>query len=91
MNLLYIFHTIVKCVCAAPGGGGGGFGPNGFVTKVKSFSMDGYYRTYIISGMGHSRSDSVVPLVLYIVVCNGWGSDIVLQFLRDSTNPAKKG
>jgi hypothetical protein len=53
--------------------------------------MDGHYRTDIISGVGHLRSDSVVPLVLCMVACNGWGTGIVLQVLRDSTNPAEKG
>jgi hypothetical protein len=70
---------------------GGDFGPNGFVTNVKSFLMDGHYRMDIISGMGHPRSDSVMPLMLYIVACNGWASSIVLQFSRDSTNLAEKG
>jgi hypothetical protein len=37
---------MVMCVCV---GGGGGFGSNGFVTKVQSFLMDDYYRTDIIS------------------------------------------
>jgi hypothetical protein len=29
----------------------GGFGSNGFVTKMQSFPMDGHYRTNIISGV----------------------------------------
>jgi hypothetical protein len=45
------------CMCGA-------FESNGFVTKMQSFSMDGHYRTNIISNVGHPRSDSVVPLVL---------------------------
>ena len=49
------------CLC-------GGFESNGFVTKVLPFPMDGHYRTNIISGVGHPRSDSVVLLVLYTVV-----------------------
>jgi hypothetical protein len=64
------------CVC---GGGGGGFGSNGFMTKVQSFPMDGYYKTDIISSMGQPRSDSVVPLVLCTMACNIKGTDIVLQ------------
>jgi hypothetical protein len=55
-----------------------GFGSNGFVTNMQSFPMDDYYRTDIISGVGHLRSDSVLPLVLYTVACNGWGISIVL-------------
>jgi hypothetical protein len=50
-----------------------------------------YYRTDIISGVGHPRSDSVVPLVLCMVGCNGWGTGIVLQVPRDSANPVEKG
>jgi hypothetical protein len=55
-----------------------GFGSNGFVTKVQLFLMDGHYKTDIISGVGHPRLDSVVPLVLYTITCNGWGIGIVL-------------
>jgi hypothetical protein len=69
----------------------GGFGSNGFVTKVQLFPMDGHYRTDIISGVGHPRSDSVVPLMLFVVACNGWGTGIVLQVPRDSTNLDKRG
>jgi hypothetical protein len=66
-------------VCVRGGGGGGGsFGSNGFVTKVQPFPMDGHYRMDITSGVGHSRSDSVVPLALCTVACNGWDTDIVL-------------
>jgi hypothetical protein len=50
------------CVC-------GGFGSNGFVTKMQQFPMDGHYRTNIISGVGHPRSDSVMPLVLRMICC----------------------
>jgi hypothetical protein len=47
--------------------------------------------TDIISGVGRPRSDSVVPLVLCMVACNGWSTGIVLQVPRDSTNLAEKG
>ena len=46
-----------------------GFGSNGFVTKMQAFLMDGHYRTDVISGVGHPRSDSVMPLVLRMVCC----------------------
>jgi hypothetical protein len=52
-----------------------GFGSNGFVTKVQPFPMVGHY---IISSVGHLRSDSIMPLVLCTVACNGWGTGIVL-------------
>jgi hypothetical protein len=67
----------------------GGFGLNGFVTKVQPFPMDSHYKMDIISGVGHPRSDSIVPLVLCKVACNGWGVSIVLQVLRDSVNLAE--
>ena len=51
---------MVKCVYV-------GFGSNGFVTEVQPFPMDGHYRTGIITGVGHPRLDSVVPLMLYTV------------------------
>jgi hypothetical protein len=66
---------MVKCVCYM-----GALDP-----------MDGHYMTYIISDVGHPKSDSVVPLMLCTVACNGWGTGIVLQVPWDSTNPAKKG
>jgi hypothetical protein len=50
-----------------------------------------HHKTDIISGVGHPRSDSVMLLVLYMVACNGWGTDIVLLVLRDSANPAENG
>jgi hypothetical protein len=68
-----------------------GFGSNGFVTKVQPFPMDGHYKMDIISGVGHPRLDSVMPLVLCMVTCNGWSTGIVLQVPRDSINPTEKG
>ena len=47
--------------------GGGSFGSNGFVTNDAAIPMNGYYRTDVISGVGHSRLDSVMPLVLRTV------------------------
>jgi hypothetical protein len=52
---------------------------------------DGYYRTDIISGMGHLRLDLIMPLVLCMVACNGWGTRIVLQVPRDSASLVEKG
>jgi hypothetical protein len=52
---------MVKCMCV-------GFGSNGFMNKVQPFPMNGHYKTDIISGVGHSRSDLFVMLVLYTVV-----------------------
>jgi hypothetical protein len=51
----------------------------------------GYYRTNIISDMGHRRSDSIVPLVLCTVAYNIWGTGVVSQIPRDSANPGGKG
>jgi hypothetical protein len=51
----------------------------------------GHYRMNVIRGVGHPRSDSVVPLVLRMVASNDWGTGIVLQVLRDNANPVKKG
>jgi hypothetical protein len=46
---------------------------------VASIALKGdHYKTDINSGVGHRRSDSVMPLILCTVVCNGWGTDIVL-------------
>jgi hypothetical protein len=65
INLLCGLALWLMCVW----GGGGGFRSDGFVIKMQSFPMDGHFRTYVISGLGHSRSDSVVPLVLRSVCC----------------------
>jgi hypothetical protein len=50
-----------------------GFGSNGFVTKMQPFPMDDYYRTGVISGVGHPRSDSIVLLVLRTVAVQWLG------------------
>ena len=49
------------------------------------------YKTDIISSVGHSRSDLVVPLVLCMVVYNIQGIGVVLQVLQNSTNLIRKG
>ena len=55
-----------------------GLGSNGcFMAGIALTS--GHYRMNIISGVGHLRLDSVVPLVLYIVAYNIQGIGIVLQ------------
>jgi hypothetical protein len=46
-----------------------------------------HYKMDIISSMGQPRSDSVVPLVLCMIVCNGCGTGIALQVSWDSTIP----
>jgi hypothetical protein len=49
--------------------------------------MGGHNKMDIIRGVGHLRSDSIVPLVLCMVKYNIWGTDVVLQVHRNSTNP----
>jgi hypothetical protein len=84
MCLLCRFNDMVKCVCYM------GLGSKDcFVTDV--VLMGGHYRTDIISGIGHSRSESVVPLVLCMVAYNNWGTGIVLQVPWDSANPTDNG
>jgi hypothetical protein len=58
-----------------------------FVTSIAL--IGDHYRTYIISGVGHPRSDSVVLLVLWTVVYNIRGTDVVLLVPRDNANPAE--
>jgi hypothetical protein len=86
MGLLYRLNLWSNvCVCV-------GFGFNDFVTKSQSFPMDSHYRTDIISGVGHLRSDSFVLLMLYMVAMyNGWGTGIVLQVPLDSVNSTNNG
>ena len=75
----------VKCVCV-------GFRSNDFVTKTYPFLMDGYYKTDIISGVGHRRSDSVVLLVLRTVCCAMAGA-LVLYYksLRTTSTLLRRG
>ena len=75
---------MVKCVCYIS------LESNGcFVTGAAL--MGGHYRTYVISGVGHPRLDSVMPLVLWMVAYNIQSIDVVLQVTQDSVNPTKKG
>jgi hypothetical protein len=45
----------------------------------------------IISIVDNSRLDLIVPLVLCMIACNGWGTGIVLQVPRDSANSVENG
>jgi hypothetical protein len=67
-----------------------GFGSNGCFMANTALTS-GHHRMNIISGMGHPGSDSVMLLVLCIVAYNIRGTDVVLQVLRDSANPARNG
>jgi hypothetical protein len=49
----------------------------------------GHYKMDIISDVGHSRSASVVPLVLCMIACDIQGTSIVLV-PWDSANPVEK-
>jgi hypothetical protein len=53
--------NVCMCVCVWEGGG---LGSNDFVTKIQSFPMNGHYRMYVISGVGHPRSYLIIPLML---------------------------
>jgi hypothetical protein len=76
-------NIMANSVCAC-------FGSNGFMTRCSHSLMDSHYRTYIINGVGHLRSDSVVTLVLCTITYNIRGTGVVLQVHWDSTNPSKK-
>jgi hypothetical protein len=58
--IIQVSFVVNVCVC-------GGFRFNGFVTKMQPFIIDGHYMTNIISAVGHSRLDFIVPLVLCTV------------------------
>jgi uncharacterized membrane protein len=82
IGLLYRLSDMVKCVYYMS------FGFNGcFVTNTTL--MGGYYKTNIISGVGHPMSDFVVSLVLGMVAYNIRGTGVVLQVSRDSANPVE--
>jgi hypothetical protein len=65
-------------------------GSNGYfitdATLIGKSLQDIYYYC-----MDHLRSNLVGPLVLGMVVYNGWGTDIVLQVLQDSINSIENG
>jgi hypothetical protein len=65
-----------------------GFGFNGYFIANTALTSN-HYRTNIISGVGYSRSDSIVSLVLCMVAYNIRGTGVVLQVSRDNTDPAK--
>jgi hypothetical protein len=72
MGLLYRLTLCSHfCVCGGRGGGGGrGFWIKWFCDRYNHSQMVSYYRTNIINGVGHSRSDLVVSLVLCKVAYN---------------------
>jgi hypothetical protein len=63
-------------------------GSNDFFVTGTTLTGD-HYKTLIISRVGYSRSNSVRLLVLWTVVYNDWGTDIILQVPRDNVNPAE--
>jgi hypothetical protein len=76
MAISLLYWLTLWSMCAW---GRGDFGSNGFVIKMQPFLMDDHYRTDIIIGVGYSRSNSIVSLVLYTVT------------VRDNINLVKKG
>jgi hypothetical protein len=42
-----------------------------------------HYKMYIISSVGHPKSDSIMLLVLWTIAYNGQGTNIVLQVPRN--------
>jgi hypothetical protein len=52
--------------------------------------MASHYKTDTISGVDHSKLDTVVPLVLCTIEYNIQGTDVVLQVHRDNANLVKK-
>jgi hypothetical protein len=53
--------------------------------------MGGHYKTYIISGVSHPRSDLIMSLMLWKVAYNIQSINVVLQVTRNIANPAEKG
>jgi hypothetical protein len=85
MSLLYGLALWSMCVW------GGGFGSNAFMTKMQSFLMDGHYRIDVISGVGHLRSDSVVPLVLHAICCEMTGIPVLYYRSLGTASTLLKG
>jgi hypothetical protein len=83
-GLTIYVNFIIKCVCYM------GFGSNGCFMAGAALT-DSHYKTNIISGIGHPRSDSVMPLVLCIVTYNIRGTNVVLKVPRNNANLAENG
>jgi hypothetical protein len=60
-----------------------------FVTG--STLMGSHYSTYIISGLGYPRSESVMLLVLWMVAYNIRGTGVILKVPQDNANLVEKG
>jgi hypothetical protein len=71
-ELTIYVNFMVKCVCYID------LGSNSCFVIVTTLTND-HYKTYIISGVGHLRLNSIMPLVLWMVEYNVQGTDIVLQ------------
>jgi hypothetical protein len=74
MSLLYGRYDMVKCMCYMGLESNGCFMAGGALTG-------GHYRTNIISGVGHPRLDSVVPLVLCTAAYNILGTSMTYKAL----------
>ena len=67
-----------------------GLGCNGCFMTGEALTS-GHYKTDIINGVGHPRSNPVGPLVLCTVAYNIRDTGVVLQVSWDNTNPTRKG
>ena len=65
-------NFMVKCVCHMGLGSNGCFMANAALTGC-------HFKMYIISGVGHLRSNLIVLLVLCTVAYNIWVTGVVLQ------------
>jgi hypothetical protein len=83
-RLTIYVNFMVKCVYYIGLGSDGCFMASAALTT-------GHYRMNIISGVGHPRSDLVVPLVLCMVVYNIQGTDVILKVPRDNANLVGNG
>jgi hypothetical protein len=72
--------------------GGGGFGSNGFVTKMQPFPMMVTIGQDVISGVGHLRLYSIVLLVLRTVYCTMTGaSSLYYRSFRTASTLLRMG
>jgi hypothetical protein len=82
-ELTIYVNSMVKCVCYM------GLGSNDYFITGATL-IGGHYRMDIISGVGHSKSDSIVLLMLCTVAYNKRAVSVVLQVSQDSAIPARK-
>jgi hypothetical protein len=83
---IQVCFVVNVCVCV------GALYPMVSWPMMQLFPMDGHYRTNVISGVGHPRSNLVVLLVLCMVCCTMAGAPtLYYRFLGTASTLLRGG